>query len=111
MRAGGLRRGVLATDTPVVLDPPGYLHVDILPGEGSFEMAVFVRGEAHGTFEPRASGLSLSGALSLGCQRDNPKRPFGVVVAERELRVFEETTQPLSLLLRVAPRTPSEMLP
>ena len=34
-----------------VLDQPGYLQVDLLPGEGSFEMAVFVRGEAHGTFD------------------------------------------------------------
>ncbi|MBV1861115.1 MAG: hypothetical protein KUG77_22045 [Nannocystaceae bacterium] len=34
-----------------VLDQPGYLRVDILPGEGSFEMAVFVHGEAHGTFD------------------------------------------------------------
>ncbi len=34
-----------------VLDQPGYLQVDILPSEGSFEMAVFVRGEAHGTFD------------------------------------------------------------
>jgi len=34
-----------------VLDQPGYLQVDILPGDGSFEMAVFVRGEAHGTFD------------------------------------------------------------
>ncbi len=34
-----------------VLDQPGYLQVDILPGEGSFEMAVFVRGEAHGVFD------------------------------------------------------------
>jgi len=31
-----------------VLDQPGYLQVDILPAEDSFEMAVFVRGEAHG---------------------------------------------------------------
>lgn len=34
-----------------VLDQPGYLQVDILPGEGTFEMAVFVRGAAHGTFD------------------------------------------------------------
>lgn len=33
-----------------VLDQPGYLQVDILPEEGSFEMAVFVRGAAHGSF-------------------------------------------------------------
>ncbi|MGH1345191.1 MAG: hypothetical protein ACRBN8_26755 [Nannocystales bacterium] len=34
-----------------VLDQPGYLQVDILPGEGRFDMAVFVRGEPHGTFD------------------------------------------------------------
>jgi len=34
-----------------VLDQPGYLQLDILPAEGSFEMAVFVRGQAHGTFD------------------------------------------------------------
>lgn len=34
-----------------VLDQPGVLQVDILPGQGTFEMAVFVRGAAHGTFD------------------------------------------------------------
>lgn len=34
-----------------VLDRPGFLQVDILPGEGTFEMAVFLRGEAHGSFD------------------------------------------------------------